>query len=641
MSLQKRLTWLLTAFAGFGLVVTFGTIYAVRLHVEDAIAGLQSSLDDADWVYGVLLEAREQHVSLREIVDGLREADELYHAERDQFFDELRQVSQFTLAEHRASEARELAELTGRLRQHFEHCLLLARGGRIDAARALLRGPLEAELLPALDERLRQVLGALDDSRSRSVDELVGSNTQVLILSLVIGVFGVGLVAVGTTLVRRWIIAPVRRLSEATREFSGGNLDFRLRSQSQDELGALGRAMDQMAAGLADAQAEIRVSEEKHRSLFRNLRDATLVCDARGQVVECHDGDTNLLDKLAPDCSGRALREFWRRWQSELPDWSTLLERVLTRETQVRLSDLKMQLDGAGEETAIIDLIAYRVEFGHTPHVAIALRDVTERRKLEHQTRRAEAMEATVTFARGVAHDFNSLLTSAIGSLSQLSSEISDGRLASQLRRALRACGQAVGLSRALQGFAGGDRGNPEVLCLRETVELILDSLDEKFFAGIQVHTDLNESVRAEIDRDQFTQIVLNLIRNAREAMPDGGELHIKVAAARRSSSADSENRRSHALLTVSDAGCGITPEVRERLFEPFFTTKSPGSRRSRGLGLAVVYAAVNNANGLIEVEGDPGAGTTFRVYLPLWEQPSPGRPPPRDSSPEGARGIN
>jgi signal transduction histidine kinase len=103
------------------------------------------------------------------------------------------------------------------------------------------------------------------------------------------------------------------------------------------------------------------------------------------------------------------------------------------------------------------------------------------------------------------------------------------------------------------------------------------------------------------------------------------------------SSSAELDAPRSHALLTVSDSGCGITPEVRERLFEPFFTTKARGSRRSRGLGLAVVYAAVKNANGVIEVEGEPGVGTRFRVYLPLWEQPSAGRVPPRDTSREEA----
>jgi hypothetical protein len=210
MSLYKKLTWLLAAFTGFALVVTFGTIYAVRLHVEDAIIGLQRSMDEAAWVDHLRLEAREQHVWLREIVEGVREADELYRAQRDGFFGELRQVAQFTLRELPGPAAEELPNLTARLQREFDRCLLLAQGGKREAARAVLRGTLEADLLPALDLRLRNTRTALDDSRNRSVDEIVATNTQVLILSLVIGVFGVGLVTVGTMLVRRWIIAPVR-----------------------------------------------------------------------------------------------------------------------------------------------------------------------------------------------------------------------------------------------------------------------------------------------------------------------------------------------------------------------------------------------------------------------------------------------
>jgi two-component system cell cycle sensor histidine kinase/response regulator CckA len=422
-------------------------------------------------------------------------------------------------------------------------------------------------------------------------------------------------------LVRRWIIVPIRDLQEATREFGRGNLGFRLAARSPDELGALGQAMNGMAEGLARAQADLQVSEAKYRSLFRNLRDATLICDAQGVVLECHDGDTNLLGEMTQVCVGRSLLDIGPQGHAETPDWSALIGQVLTQSAQVRLSDLRLRRGANGEKTAIVDLVAYPVEFGPVRCVAVVLRDVTERRQLERQTRHAEAMEATVTFARGVAHDFNSLLTSAIGSLSALKPEIGNGLLAERIRRALRACGQAAGLSKALLGFAGGDRGNPEVLCLRETVELILESLDEAFFEGVRLRTDLSKSVSVNIDRDQLTQIVLNLIRNAREAMPDGGELSVKVGAGRPPTSPDADGRPTHAILVVADTGCGLSANVKERLFEPFFTTKGRAARRSRGLGLAVVYAAVKNADGFIQAEGEPGVGATFGVYLPLAER--------------------
>jgi signal transduction histidine kinase len=293
---------------------------------------------------------------------------------------------------------------------------------------------------------------------------------------------------------------------------------------------------------------------------------------------------------------------------------------VLTRDEQVRVADLPLACGGTTDQGAIVDLIAYPIEFAEERYVAIVLRDVTERRRLERQTRLTEAMEATVTLARGVAHDFNSLLTSAIGSLSTVTSEAGNGRAADRVRRALRACDQAVGLSRALLSFAGGDRGNPEVLRLRETVELILESMEEAFFENIRLQTDLDETVCARIDRDQFTQIVLNLVQNAREAMPAGGQLRLEILRGRVTSSGTTDAPPTHAILSISDTGCGISPETEKRLFEPFFSTKDEGTGRRRGMGLATVYAAVKNANGAVQVDGKPGIGATFRVCLPLAE---------------------
>jgi signal transduction histidine kinase len=122
------------------------------------------------------------------------------------------------------------------------------------------------------------------------------------------------------------------------------------------------------------------------------------------------------------------------------------------------------------------------------------------------------------------------------------------------------------------------------------------------------------------IDRDQFTEIILNLARNACEAMQGGGTLMIRIQPGKLPSAADTDGPSTHAMLTVSDTGGGISPDVQERLFEPFFTTKERGQQRSRGMGLAVVYAAVKNAGGIIPAQNSPDGGATFRVWLPLGE---------------------
>ena len=412
MSLQKRLTWLLVAFVGFALVATFGTIYAVRLHVEDAIVILQQSMDEAAWLDRVRLKARAQHLLLREVIDGLHEADDLYLAQRDGFFDELRQVAEFTLREKSANEANELLELAARLRQECDRCLLLTHSGECEAAREVLRNNIETQLLPPLDLQLRTARAVLADSRTRSVDDLVATNTQVLILSLVIAVFGIGLVTIGTALVHRWIIAPIRRLQEATQEFSQGNLAFRLQLRSSGELGELAQAMNRMAEGLAEAQAELQVSETKYRSLFRDLRDAAIICDEQGQVIECHDGETNLLGPESRSRLGQSLLELWPHWRAETLDWPKLIERVRTRETRVRLTDLQLP-HGDGKTTAIVDLIAYPVEFGRARYVAIVLRDVTERKRTEDALRESER-RYRLLFERNLAGVYRTTLDGTI-----------------------------------------------------------------------------------------------------------------------------------------------------------------------------------------------------------------------------------
>jgi signal transduction histidine kinase len=300
-------------------------------------------------------------------------------------------------------------------------------------------------------------------------------------------------------------------------------------------------------------------------------------------------------------------------------DWSAILGRVLTRSERVAVTDVRVSREDDPGVRAVVNMIAFPVPRGDQLHVALVLRDVTAQRRSEAQLRRTEAMAATVTLARGVAHDFSSLLTTAIGSLSVASAELGNGRPGELVKRAMRACGQAAGLSRTLLTFAGGERGEPEALPLRETVELIMQSLDEAQLRGIRVELAL-EDVCALIDRDQFTEIVLNLVRNACEAMPEGGVLTISLEPAKLPDAGRAEGPPTHALLTVSDTGAGISEDTRERLFEPFFTTKAQGTKRSRGMGLSVVYAAVKNAGGVVEVQSAEEAGATFRVWLPFPE---------------------
>ena len=639
MSLQRRLSYLLAAYAGFTLLAAFGTVYGIQLHVEDALGSFERSVGEAAQLDRLRLDMRERCLELREIVSGGRPAGDSFRTRAEELFSQLEQMAEFSAEVTGEAAGNELRVLTGMLQRECTACLELVAEGRLAEAQVLLEERIENDLRASLELHLAAIKSAADTARNRTLDNVVATNTQVLAFSLLIGVLGATLVTVGTALVRRWVMVPSRRLQQAAREFERGNLGFRVALEQRDELGELARALNAMAHSLAQAQVNLRVSEAKYRSLFENLRDAAIICDGTGRVIACHDGDTGLLGGDEPANPTGRLLEVWSHWRDGTLDWEALIKRVLSEGRQIKVADIHLQRTSEEGDAAWVDLIAYPVEFADSRYVALVLRDVTERHRLEQQTRRTEAIEATVTLARGIAHDFNNLLTSAIGTLSLLAqSSANETDTSERLRRALRACWQAAGLSRKLLSFAGGDPGHPQVVSLRQTVDLILDSLDEPFWEDVEVRVVGEAAIAVSIDRDQLTQILLNLILNAREAMPQGGALGITIERAHPERGDAAEGAYSHAAVTVSDTGTGIAPEIREHLFEPFFTTKGHGARRSRGMGLAVVYAAVKNAGGFIEVESSSERGAVFRVYLPLEERPldvsEPARP--MDAAPRG-----
>ena len=222
------------------------------------------------------------------------------------------------------------------------------------------------------------------------------------------------------------------------------------------------------------------------------------------------------------------------------------------------------------------------------------------------------------TLAGGVAHDFNNLLTCAIGALSLIESEGDGDKTGERIKTSLRACWQAAGLSRRLLKFAHGGHSRPQVVRFCEVVELILGSQDEAFFKGLELRTELDADVLVRIDKDELTQVILNLIRNAKDAMSDRGELRIRVDSTEAPRDGESETTSPFARLTIQDNGVGMPPDVRQRIFEPFFTTKARTSRRGTGMGMAVAYSAVRGAGGFIDVDSEVGVGTTVQVYLPL-----------------------
>jgi PAS domain S-box-containing protein len=270
--------------------------------------------------------------------------------------------------------------------------------------------------------------------------------------------------------------------------------------------------------------------------------------------------------------------------------------------------------------------------------------DITERRQLGEQLRQSQKMEAIGQLAGGVAHDFNNILTVIHGHASLL---LVDKTLSKNTARSAQQIAQAAeraaGLTRQLLTFSRRQVMQPKRLDLNGVVSNMTMMLGRIVGEDIALHLNYWEQPAFILaDASMIEQVLLNLVVNARDAMPKGGQLTIKITGSRVEEGPRAFQTESRAgefiCLSVIDTGCGIKPEDLRRIFEPFFTTKEVG--KGTGLGLATVYGIVNQHKGWIEVSSEPGKGSTFRVFLPMAKEAVP-VPEAKTAAPTAVRGGN
>ncbi len=253
------------------------------------------------------------------------------------------------------------------------------------------------------------------------------------------------------------------------------------------------------------------------------------------------------------------------------------------------------------------------------PAALRALREATlrrERRELEEQLRHAQRMEAIGNLAGGIAHEFNNGLTAIIGHASLAQGTVDpDHPCAEHLRHVLQAAAHATDVAARLLAFARRQLHRPEKIALNATVRSTEALLRGLVSERIRIELALADTDRSVyVDPVQLRQVLVNLIANARDAMPDGGR--IRIATGITPEVAGPDDKKRFATIVVADEGAGMNEETRKRCFEPFFTTKPQG--HGTGLGLSVTYGIVTQAGGRIDVASRPGAGTTFTISLPV-----------------------
>jgi PAS domain S-box-containing protein len=266
-------------------------------------------------------------------------------------------------------------------------------------------------------------------------------------------------------------------------------------------------------------------------------------------------------------------------------------------------------------------------------------RDITERKRLEEGLRQAQKMEAVGQLAGGVAHDFNNLLTAILGNVSLLLQNSPDGPDRELLRDTERAASRAADLTGQLLGFSRKTLLRLEPCNLNTSIDEIVGILRRTIDPRITVEVQTTPGLAPVLaDPGQMNQVLMNLCLNARDAMPEGGRLVLETA----NIEIDPAHARRHVdarpgqfvRLRVRDTGHGIPPDIRPRIFDPFFTTKGPG--KGTGLGLAMVFGIVQQHQGWVECQSEPGRGTDFEIYLPRSLQAPAPQPAPTTSVPVG-----
>jgi PAS domain S-box-containing protein len=267
-----------------------------------------------------------------------------------------------------------------------------------------------------------------------------------------------------------------------------------------------------------------------------------------------------------------------------------------------------------------VNLSLHRDADGRAAHFIAVIEDVTERRALEAQVRQAGKMDAIGQLASGVAHDFNNLLSVVISYSEMLAADLVPGDPVRADLDEIRGAGvRAADLTRQLLAFGRRQVLQPRVVDLNEVIAGMERMLRRLIGEDVELAaTHLPGLRRVLVDPGQMEQVIMNLAVNARDAMPRGGRLTIETTEATldAASAADVGARPgAHVVLSVTDTGVGMDGATQARIFEPFFTTKATG--KGTGLGLSTVFGIVRQSGGSVAVSSEPGAGATFRVFLP------------------------
>ena len=406
----------------------------------------------------------------------------------------------------------------------------------------------------------------------------------------------------------------------------GSVIDVEIRSDSLDTAGRQARLVlatditERLAAerGMRQAEAEARTTSATLQSLIELAPPAIITTNSQGIVTRWNQAAEDLFGWSASEVIGNPP-------PIRLPDVAAEANRARSDRLRLRGIETEQKRKDGSAVVALLSIGPKRDALGQEIGKIIVLSDVTQLRQLEAQLRQAQKMEAVGQLAGGVAHDFNNLLTVIISYTAILLSNSGEEDAAyPDLKEIQAAADRAAALTRQLLAFSRRQVLQPQVIDLNGLIQNLSSMLRRLLREDIELVTGLGPDLwHVNADPGQLEQVLVNLVVNARDAMPNGGRITVETS----NLDLDEEYAELHAgaprgpyvVLAVSDTGVGMSPAIQTRIFDPFFTTKPQGE--GTGLGLAMVYGIVKQSGGYIWVYSEEGKGTILKIYLPRDER--------------------
>lgn len=401
-------------------------------------------------------------------------------------------------------------------------------------------------------------------------------------------------------------------------------IDYEPRQLTPDQTRALQALARQVIAQLELRRNLVELEEarkaEAYQNLFRHANDGILILDPEdGVVIDVNDKACELYGIARESFIGRSIKEM----SQDVSQCEEQMRKLLAEGTFDECDTVHLRGDGTPMNLLINSSV---IDFQNRQVILSINHDITQRRRLEEERARLEEqlhhsqkMESIGALAGAVAHDFNNILTAISGycDLSLLKLDEQDP-VYRNIYEARKATKRATSLTRQLLAFSRKQKLEPQLLRIDAAVTEIEDMLRQLLPKNIDFVCRFGPAGMTSADPGQLGQVIMNLVVNARDAMPRGGKLAIETGSVELSEIEAAEygaESGCYEMLSVSDTGTGIGAETQKQIFEPFFTTKEPG--KGTGLGLSTVYGIVRQSGGHIRLESELGVGTTFRIYLP------------------------